>query len=957
MLTADIPHPADRRAMPWPARRICSVFLLAVIATVWYPATATAHAALESSEPAGGDIVPASPPFVTVRFTEPLERSYSRMVLHDSAGNPVAGTTLSEGDDAFTMRLALPANLGNGTYSILWRTLSAADGHTAQNYFAFTIGSNADIASVVIPGAASAESTAPQWARTLSRWAALVGLALLLAAWPVWSVVVRPALGGVWRSGPGFVRRMKRYVAIATFLAIGGSLAALVVQSFAIADGSPFDKVLNTLGQTRYGRLWLARIALIVISALVLAACGWWFVRRREAEGVAAWIVAAALPIPFSLIAHAAAQRNGRLFAVAADSVHLFAASLWIGGLAILAFVLLPGLRGLEPLQRRHVLAIAIPRFSVLALISMASIGITGFYAGWLHVGNLTALRTTDYGKTLIVKLAVLAAILGIAAVNLLIIERRLTRSAANDPVPFWSGRLRWTIGGELALVAVLLLAVGQMTSMQPARDVVAERARQMAVPLVGESTSPTLLLAPGVAGLNHFRLQVPDAGIAPDTEALLRLTIPDRPDLGTKEIPLARVSGNAFEHHGSELSIAGTWRVTAIVRNPGESQLQADGNVTIGTTAHTLDVPGDPWRFRTTGGVTGLVLILLGLAGGVLALFAQSRRSRQESGGLGFAALLLGIVLLVQSRIDPALANATGESAIDPGDVAMVTRGEEVYTAMCLSCHGADLRGDGPASVGMEPPPADFSQQHTMVHTEEDLLYWLRNGIQGSAMPAFEDTLSDQEMLDVLSFIRYRQQRFMEATPAPPTTATPGAPGAPGVSGVSGPAGCGVVPRTMDEIAALAGKGDPAPAGAPLQVTGATLDDVTRGAIQETSALLVSCTNALDTMGRLALFSDAYLAASFAAGVPADFAATATDAAGPLPVEQRLVLTAVQDAAPLTDGRVAATVAIDDPAGQFRPGTGAPPGTTPEIGTSVRAQLILVRSGDRWLIDEIRPL
>lgn len=857
MLTVPRFRKRDHRAAPWIVRLAVSCILLAIagIVALSHPDTVSAHAALETSDPANGDVLAASPRFVVARFTEPLERSYSRMELYDSQGNPVPGTALSEGDDAFTMQLALPSTLPNGTYSILWRSLSTADGHSAQNYFAFTIGSDADIASVVIPGAESTESTAPQWAKTLSRWAALLGLALLIAAWPVWSVIIRPSLGQVWRSGPGFVRRMKRYVLVAVMLALAGSIAALVVQSLSIPDGSPFDKIINTLGQTRYGRLWLARMALIVIEALVLAACGWWLTRRRQGEGAVAWVIAAALPIPFSLIAHASAQRSGRWFATVADSVHLFAASIWIGGVAILVFVLLPGLRALDPSQRRRVLATAIPRFSVLALIAMAAIGITGFYAGWLHVGNLTALRTTDYGRALIVKLGVLAVILIIAAINLLVIERRLTRRGGDNPIPFWSTRLRWTVGGELALILVLLLAVGQMTSLQPARDVVVERSRQISVPLAGESADPTLFLAPGVAGLNHFRLQVPGPDLGTDTEALLRLTIPTRPDLGTKEVPLARVSGNAFEHHGSELSIADTWEITAILRQPGTAQLQAESTVAIGTAAPNLDVPGDPWRFRTTGGVTGLALILLGIAGGILAMFTRSARSRKESGGLGFAALLLGVILLVQSRIDPALANAAGDSAIDPSDVAMVARGEEIYTTMCLSCHGPELRGDGPASAGMEPPPADFSQQHTMVHSDEDLLYWLRNGIQGSAMPAFDDTLSDQGMIDVLSYIQYRQQRFGEAA----GEATPAA----------ASANCAVQPRTMAEITALAGSGPPAATIAPAPVTAPTIDD---------------------------------------------------------PVNQ---------------------LALD---------TGHHSDTTSGGAATIRAQLILVRSGDRWLIDEIRP-
>ena len=144
MLTLLALRPADRRAVSSPAgiAGIIGLITFAVIGGRLNPAGASAHAALETSEPANGDILPVPPPEVRVPFTEPLERSYSRMELHDSAGAPVPGTTLSEGDDDYTMRLALPASLPNGTYSILWRTLSTADGHSAQNYFAFTLGSN-----------------------------------------------------------------------------------------------------------------------------------------------------------------------------------------------------------------------------------------------------------------------------------------------------------------------------------------------------------------------------------------------------------------------------------------------------------------------------------------------------------------------------------------------------------------------------------------------------------------------------------------------------------------------------------------------------------------------------------------------------------------------------------------------------------------------------------------------
>lgn len=762
--------PGARLVTSW---RLVGIVLLVASLGFILPRTAAAHAALASSAPESGAILADPPATIEARFTEPLERSYSRMALYDRNGVEIEGTSLAAGEDEFTMVLTVPPDLPTGPYSVLWRTLSEADGHTAQNFFTFTIGTTSDVAAAAIPGSGESQGAAPQWAKALSRWAALAGIALLIAAWPVWSTVARPALDPAGLAGPGIARRMRRFMKIATVLAVTGSILALIVQSLSIPDGTLLDKIISTLGQTRYGQLWLVRLGLIAVLAIALAACGWWFTRRRQAEGIAAWIAAAAMPFPFSLTAHASAQQAGRTFAVVADAVHLAAASIWIGGLAILFTVVLPGLRPMTRENRHRVLAIVVPRFSVLALIAVAALGITGFYAGWLHVGNLAALTGTEYGRALIVKLALLAIVLVIAVINLLLISRKLTRSGAGDGTVVWSRRLRWTVGGELALVLLMLVVVGQITSLQPARDVMIERSRQISVPLVGAERDATLLIAPGSTGINHFRLEVDGAALPADTEALLRLTIPDRQDLGTKEIQLARVSGNAFEHHGSELSISADWSITAILRAFGTTPIEAQGTVSIRTTAPDVDVPGQPWRFRTTGGVAGLALVLVGVAGIVVAsATGQSRRARQESAGLGTAALVLGIILLVQARIDPALASAANGNAIDPTDVAMVTRGEAIYGSACLSCHGPGLRGDGPAGAGMQPPPADFLELHTMVHSEEDLVYWVRNGKQGTGMPAFGDTLSDQDILDVLSYIEYRQQVLTA-----PGTGTPTAP------------------------------------------------------------------------------------------------------------------------------------------------------------------------------------
>jgi copper transport protein len=576
--------------------------LLLLISLVAAPSGADAHALLQTSTPANGDIVATEPSTVTATFTEHVEPSESTMELFDSTGRQVTGPKLSVSSDKYSMSLTMPASLPNGTYSVLWRTLSADDGHTAEGYFSFTIGSAADVSSVVAVPTDNVSSGPPQLVKTASRWAALVGFAAFIASWPIWTIVIRPSLAPIWQEGPRFARRARRYALIAFVVAIVGSLFALAIQALVIPDGSYFDKVMNTVGQTRYGRLWLFRVGLMMVEGLILSACAWWYVRHRKLEWAAAWLVLIAMPIPFSLIAHASAQPIGRDFSVVADVVHLLAAGIWVGGIFMLAFVFFPGLRGIDPLKRREVLIVAIPRFSLIAMIAWSVLGLTGFYAGWVQVGNLHALWTTPYGNSLIVKLILLAIVLIVASINLFAIERHLTRKIDEGAINVWSRRLTWTVTAELVLILGVLGAVGQMTSQEPARDVLVERSNQITVSFKDMHPQARLILAPGIAGVNHFRLEVGGPALPTDTVALIYLTMPGNDKLGTGQVTLARVAGNAFEYHGSDLSIVGDWQLQLILRQPNQNDITSTASVNLGASAPKVDVPSSPWRFKTTG-------------------------------------------------------------------------------------------------------------------------------------------------------------------------------------------------------------------------------------------------------------------------------------------------------------------------------------------------------------------
>jgi copper transport protein len=159
------------------------ILLAAILAPV---APAQAHAFLESSDPSANAVVPSAPSSMVLRFTESLESSYSRAELFDQSGAVVPGVTSTVGTDQRSMTATIPPGLPNGTYSIQWRTLSNVDGHTAQGYIPFTIGTAADVRSITAPVVEATGGPLPEWAGAVARWLALLGLAALVAIWPGW---------------------------------------------------------------------------------------------------------------------------------------------------------------------------------------------------------------------------------------------------------------------------------------------------------------------------------------------------------------------------------------------------------------------------------------------------------------------------------------------------------------------------------------------------------------------------------------------------------------------------------------------------------------------------------------------------------------------------------------------------------------------------------------------------
>ncbi|MFL5579899.1 MAG: CopD family protein, partial [Gemmatimonadaceae bacterium] len=214
----------------------------------------------------------------------------------------------------------------------------------------------------------------------------------------------------------------------------------------------------DVLTQTRWGLGWLLQAAATVVAALA-------FVRARGArEGSRAWglaaVAAAALAFSPALTGHAAAMGRLAPVAIAADGFHVLGAGGWMGTLLLLALAGLPAAR-LAGERRGHFVAVMVGAFSPLALVFASVIALSGVASGAIHMGSLSNLWTTRYGRTLLLKVAAVGLVAAVGAYNWRRVLPDLPESAAAD-------RLRRTSALELAASALVVLLTALLTGLEP---------------------------------------------------------------------------------------------------------------------------------------------------------------------------------------------------------------------------------------------------------------------------------------------------------------------------------------------------------------------------------------------------------------------------------------------------------------------------------------------------------
>lgn len=308
------------------------------------------------------------------------------------------------------------------------------------------------------------DTASPSEAAAVDRlFAATRGVAYLAIAVLVGGMVFLVAL---WPDGAGRASA-RRLLWSAWGIVVVTSVAGIALAGLDRADYGLGHHLLDRtlIGDTlesRFGRAWAARLVLAVPAVPLLAALGLY---RREAPRATWWVVpAAAVGVGLvrtpGFVSHASFSEPA-WFGSIVDLVHVSALAVWIGGLVMVVASLLPSRSPGE-------IAAVLKRYSTVAFGAVAVAITTGAMLAWQLVGSWSSLTSTEYGRALLVKLAILGTLLAVAHGSRRLVNQRLRVALVPG-----SGAVRIrpfvvSVGAEVALASAVLVAAALLVNLPP---------------------------------------------------------------------------------------------------------------------------------------------------------------------------------------------------------------------------------------------------------------------------------------------------------------------------------------------------------------------------------------------------------------------------------------------------------------------------------------------------------
>ena len=481
-----------------PARTIAGV-IVALVAMIASPGSASAHTDFVSSAPADGSTVVGPVSTVTVEFTNPAVVSGDGFQLLDPDGVVRAPDALDP-TDGTTFIATFDPPLEPGVYGFRW-DVQAGDAHPIQGSFRFTVeapptttdagtvagAADADpttVDSTAVPavpsaGGASDVATLDEFLEAGDDVGSIVGRVgrTMSMAGTIAAAGIIAALVAFVRGRRDELRALIGWVRLAGVVVIAGG-----VTEFAALDETQTAGVTDLIG-TKPGTAALLKVGagLLVFfgfgdrsgtigtaprslssAAAVQADVGVpdvvpggdpdvdasWSPDGTTAVGVVGLLLGI---VSFSFDGHTV-SRGPWLVHALVNLVHVGTVAVWVGGVI--------SMTALAVLRRRRAertgLAAMVIRFSKIAAISLGALAVAGIVMIWMVVDGPSDVVSTDWGRVLLVKVVVVGIAAGMGAYNHFALRPALEQQPAD---PALTRHLRISLSIEsAAFVAVIVL-------------------------------------------------------------------------------------------------------------------------------------------------------------------------------------------------------------------------------------------------------------------------------------------------------------------------------------------------------------------------------------------------------------------------------------------------------------------------------------------------------------------
>ncbi|MGG0726271.1 copper resistance CopC/CopD family protein [Bacillus paramycoides] len=520
-------------------RRLGAWLLIVCVFIILIPKSTSAHAYVVKSNPAENETLKKAPTVVKIEFDEDIQVShFNTLFVRDTSGKRVdLKDAHIDKRNKKLLEAGLKENLKNGLYSIQWKAISA-DGHPIQGVIPFRIGSaeaGTDDRQVEEMG------YVPQIDMIMERGILYTSFSLFLGVLFFNLIMYKGNAIDVQS-------RSKKIIWISLFGIFISLLFNLPLQAKINADVSwleAFDPLLlkETLQLSVFGYVWITQMALISMLMIVT----YFAVKREKLSSYKVWSIPIVLFIGLLVMKALNSHAYGLKFkeiAVVMDFLHLFAASLWIGGLSSIILLLR------KEDNKWTMYWDMIKRFSPWATGAVIVILITGLFNSTFFIPTIHSLFDTKYGLALLTKifLFVCMGILGI----LHYVKGRMRAQK----------RLGGTLKVEVIIGMIVFVIVAFMTNVQtppmPPTGPFTESKQ------VDNGYELTLHVSPNKVGQNTFHITLKDANGQPitDMEQIVLTTQSLDMNMGKGSFKVSAVSPGEYEAEGMYINMTGNWNI-----------------------------------------------------------------------------------------------------------------------------------------------------------------------------------------------------------------------------------------------------------------------------------------------------------------------------------------------------------------------------------------------------------